>query len=224
MDAAIEGVVLHCRNFGESNRVVELLSPERGRVDLLARGGRASKRRFAGALDVFVSLRGEVSTRGNMWTLLHAQVERARPGIRRSLEAIGRGSRIVEAAHILTPTGVESTQLHAVVCEGLDRLDRGDTAGAVEALPALFVAAGFFAPSPSCTSCGGELRPATLTSEGLACARCAPRGRVLSEAAQSVWLGESCDDESIANEVESRAVELLEAHVGRPLRSRALDF
>ena len=45
------GVVVQLRNAGESDRVVELLTVEEGRLALYARGARASRKRFAGVLD-----------------------------------------------------------------------------------------------------------------------------------------------------------------------------
>ena len=65
----LSGVVLHLRDVGESNRVLEVLSVEEGRVALLARGARNSRKRFPGAFDLFVSLKLECTVRPGLWTL-----------------------------------------------------------------------------------------------------------------------------------------------------------
>lgn len=47
-----DAVVVGLQNYRETDRIVRLLTPDRGRVDALARGARTSRRRFAGALDL----------------------------------------------------------------------------------------------------------------------------------------------------------------------------
>ena len=53
---SLTGIVVGSRIFSESGRFVDLLTKEYGRISLVARGARASKKRFAGALDLFISL------------------------------------------------------------------------------------------------------------------------------------------------------------------------
>ncbi|MBA2322236.1 MAG: recombination protein O N-terminal domain-containing protein, partial [Deltaproteobacteria bacterium] len=50
--AAEPAVVIGGTDIGESDRIVRLLSPRLGRVSVVARRARASKRRFAGAFEV----------------------------------------------------------------------------------------------------------------------------------------------------------------------------
>ena len=47
-----EAIVLGHTDYGEADRIVEILTPGAGRLSLMARGVRRSKRRFQGALDV----------------------------------------------------------------------------------------------------------------------------------------------------------------------------
>src|SRR5512142_1565262 len=60
----LTGVVLRTVDYGESDRVVTLLSRERGKISAFARGARASRRRFGGALEPFTLLSAEVRVRG----------------------------------------------------------------------------------------------------------------------------------------------------------------
>ena len=47
-----EALLLRALDFGESDRIVHLLTPERGRVAAIAKGARRSVRRFPGTLDI----------------------------------------------------------------------------------------------------------------------------------------------------------------------------
>ena len=61
-------LVLRGVDYGEADRILTLLTPELGRVAVLARGARKSQRRFAGALEPFAVLaaveRGPASLAG----------------------------------------------------------------------------------------------------------------------------------------------------------------
>ncbi|HVI73863.1 MAG TPA: DNA repair protein RecO, partial [Anaeromyxobacteraceae bacterium] len=55
----LTGVVLRTVDYGESDRVVSLLTAERGKVSAFARKARVSRRRFGGALEPFTLLQVE---------------------------------------------------------------------------------------------------------------------------------------------------------------------
>ncbi|HSM92508.1 MAG TPA: DNA repair protein RecO, partial [Anaeromyxobacteraceae bacterium] len=56
----VEGIVLRVVDYGESDRIVTLLTRERGKVGAYARGARASRRRFPGLLEPFTLLSAEL--------------------------------------------------------------------------------------------------------------------------------------------------------------------
>ncbi|HEX7488511.1 MAG TPA: DNA repair protein RecO, partial [Anaeromyxobacteraceae bacterium] len=70
----LTGVVLRTVDYGESDRVVTLLTAERGKVSAFARAARASRRRFGGALEHF--------------TLVHAEARERRGAGLLSLESV----------------------------------------------------------------------------------------------------------------------------------------
>jgi DNA repair protein RecO (recombination protein O) len=71
----IIGIVVGRTDLGEADRIVRLLTAEEGRVDLLAKGARRSKRRFAGALEPGTRLRAvRGRSRGELDLLLAADV------------------------------------------------------------------------------------------------------------------------------------------------------
>src|SRR5690606_28858849 len=82
-------IVLGVVDYGESDRIVTLLTREHGKIGAFARGGRASRRRFAGALLPFTLLEVRlVPRRGDLFGLSSCVIEEAFVGLRDSLEAI----------------------------------------------------------------------------------------------------------------------------------------
>jgi recombinational DNA repair protein (RecF pathway) len=63
-------IVVGSLAYGESDRIVRLLLPTRGRLSALARGARGSRRRFQGAVDIGNRIDVEVRKgRGELWSL-----------------------------------------------------------------------------------------------------------------------------------------------------------
>ncbi|MGE0784506.1 MAG: DNA repair protein RecO [Sandaracinaceae bacterium] len=79
-------ILLRSVAYGESDRIVTLLTEAHGKVGLMARGARKSQRRFAGALEPYALLDAELALgRTGLGRLAEARVIRAFPGILASL-------------------------------------------------------------------------------------------------------------------------------------------
>ena len=87
----LTAIVVGGVDYGDSDRIVHLLTTS-GRISVVAHGARKSKKRFAGALDPFTTIRATLEVkrggRGGMQTMRSAVVERARLAIRETLEKI----------------------------------------------------------------------------------------------------------------------------------------
>jgi DNA repair protein RecO (recombination protein O) len=219
--ATLTGVVLHLRDVGESNRVLEVLSQEEGRVALLARGARRSRKRFPGAFDLFVSLEMECTVRPGLWTLEAADVLELRLGIRRELDCLKRASLLTEIARALAPEHERAVALHAALKDGLDALDRGQVSQAASSYPKLLVAAGIISDVSRCGRCGRRA-PEELALEprdgALLCGSCAGS---LPRAPAAAWggPGELVLTEAMAATVERQVTAWVESHLGRALKS-----
>ncbi|OGQ90533.1 MAG: DNA repair protein RecO [Deltaproteobacteria bacterium RIFOXYA12_FULL_58_15] len=217
-----EGIVLYVRDFGDSNRILEVLTPEAGLTRLVARGGRASRRRFGGALDLFVSLRMQCSSGGgDLLTLVAADVLDARYGIRSSLGSIGRASVLVECGRLLAVEEQPMRGLYEAVRDGLDSLVRGDTVAAAQSYPRILGASGVAPNVGKCSRCGA-LSPLSVALDvslpGVLCAECVPRRPTVPA---SAFLGAQLAAAD-AGALEEMVVTWVEAHVGRKFRSRVL--
>jgi DNA repair protein RecO (recombination protein O) len=58
-----EALILRSIDFGESDRILHLLTPEVGRLPVIAKGARRSVRRFSGTLDLFNHVKIQVDLR-----------------------------------------------------------------------------------------------------------------------------------------------------------------
>jgi DNA repair protein RecO (recombination protein O) len=219
--ATLTGVVLHLRDIGESNRVVEVLSVEEGRVSLLGRGARNSRKRFQGALDLFVSLRLRCTVRPGLWSLEAADVLVPRLGIRRDLARLKRASLLTEIARVLAPEHEEAVALHSALCQGLDALDRGEVSQAALSYPKLLIGAGIASGCARCGRCDRRA-PEGLALEprdgALLCEHCAGS---LPRVPATIWEGraEAALTEVIAATVETQVAAWVETHLGHALKS-----
>lgn len=218
----LNGIVLSHRNFSDSHRIVEVLSAEEGRVSLLARGARASKKRFAGALDSFVTLRMQVSASGNLWTLLSVDILNPRLPLRSDLDSLLRASLLVELARTLAPEQQPAPEVLGVLTDALDRIAAGELASAAAAFPAMLAAAGVLPEVGACAQCGHRERPGRVFDVGYICRQCRPARRPLSPAARAVWSGASCESRDVASEVEASVLDYAEEFLGARFKSRAL--
>jgi len=89
----LDAVVVGHQDYRDSDRIVRLLTPGRGRVDVLARGARKSRRRFSAALDIGNSLRVMVKRgRGTLDFLEDVDLLDDRLHIRKDLDRIALAS------------------------------------------------------------------------------------------------------------------------------------
>ena len=223
----LEGIVIHLRNYGESHRIVELLTPELGRISLLARGARKSRRRFAGALDLFVSLRVNVTCGRGLWTLDSADILDLRIGLRSRLDSISRASLLCDCARALSAEHSEAQGVSVALAFGLDCLCHGEILLATRAFPLMLIAEGILPELERCSACGGSLDDGARidpVGANTRCLRCDQYNRLVGPAVLDALRQQGCDDQSVATQLESEVVVWIEAHTGRSLRSASVDI
>ncbi len=236
----LRGVVLRPVDYGESDRVVTLLTAERGKVAAFARGARASRRRFGGALEPFSLLAVEARERSGaeLLSLESAQVERSFGALRGDLARIACAAYACELARELTRDAEPHPDLFQLLCAYLTSLDAAPPAAAglrAFELGALR-AAGLGPRLEACARCGetpGEgirLRFDPVHG-GLLCQRCAPfaspAARVVGAATARVLArldaggAEGIDlGPEEAREAREALGAFIEHHLGRRLQSR----
>jgi len=157
----LTGVVLRTVDYGESDRVVSLLTAERGKVSAFARKARVSRRRFGGALEPFTLLQVEARERrgAELLSLDSVSVLRGFGGIRADLARIACAGYACELARELVRDAEPHPDLLALLVDYLGRLDGGParpTALRAYELGALR-AAGLMPRFSGCARCGAAL-------------------------------------------------------------------
>ncbi len=225
-------IVVGGTNLGESDRVIRFLSPTEGRVALVARAARASRRRFAGLLELGNRLTVQRQRgRGSLQRLVSVDRVSTPSLARTELERIALLAYGCELCAALAPEGGPAPRLHRLLEVWLDVLEGATPPGvssrlALEAkaltfaglAPALVLCARTGAPLPpragfdpsagGAVASGGKAVPASelVTLEGL-------RRTPLSETPTQRPPGAS---------VHWVLADFIEYQLGRPLRSRPL--
>lgn len=128
-------VVLHCEalllrsvDFGESDRIVHLLTAGAGRLTAIAKGARRSRRRFPGTLDIFnhLAIHGRSKPRASMAFLEQARLLNPFLGLRSDPARYALASFLTEMLDRLSPegiTGLEAERLFSYATESLGLIE-----------------------------------------------------------------------------------------------------
>jgi len=103
-----QALLLRKIDFGESDLVVQLLTPRTGRITAIAKGARRSQRRFPGTLDFFNVLSVEIASvrrAGAMARLEHARLVHAFASLRTDPARFALASYLLELLGRLAPEG-----------------------------------------------------------------------------------------------------------------------
>ncbi|WP_242345147.1 DNA repair protein RecO [Anaeromyxobacter terrae] len=161
----LTALVLRAVDYGESDRVVTLFTHERGKVSAFARGARASRRRFGGALEPFTLVAAEARERAgsDMFGLDSVAVLRAHGAIRGDLARIACAGYASELARELVRDHEPHAELLALLLEYLGALDAAPArpAGLRAFELGALRAAGLMPRLDACAVCGG-----TVPAEG----------------------------------------------------------
>ena len=124
-----EAVLLRSVDFGESDRIVHLLTSNGGRLTAIAKAARRSHRRFPGTLDVFnhLAIDGRAKPQAAMAFLERARLINAFLGLRTDAARYALASFLTEMLDRLAPEGVvgeEATRLFDFAIDSLGLLER----------------------------------------------------------------------------------------------------
>jgi len=176
----LRAIVLRTVDYGERDRVVSLLTREKGKLSAFARGARVSRRRFGGTLELFNLVAAEVAERSgaDTWSLENASVTRAFVALRGDLARIACAAYAVELARELVRDAEPHQDLFDLLEAYLSRLDdaparpwdlRGYELGALEA-------AGLRPRLDDCARCGEPAPAGAMRFDpahgGVLCERC----------------------------------------------------
>jgi len=177
-------IVLQVRDYGEADRLVTFLTPERGRLTGIAKHAKRSRRRFAHCLEPLSRVEFFLSPRssGGLEFIDKGELVQSFPGLRRDLSRLGAAALLAELAGELAAPPDATWQMFAAVERALERLEAGEPPDSL--LPASLVhllkLGGYGLHLDTCHACGQE--PAqgvyfSIPQGGVLCGRCFRGGK-----------------------------------------------
>jgi DNA repair protein RecO (recombination protein O) len=240
-DTTTAAFVLRAVDLRESDRLLTLLTRDLGKVSAVARGVRASRKRFGGALEPFALVEvvlGRGRGREGLFSLSEASLIEAHAGLASDLERLGAAALVIELAREVIPDHEPDARLFDVVAEALGLLSRASgiatRALAISAALRVLACAGLALSASRCNACGRPVPPGRKAHfdprrGGIVCTPCGA-GPILLTAdavgALAVLESETLAESAVAPipapvllEIEAALGSFLEQHLSRPLRA-----
>ncbi len=175
-----QGIVLRSYPFGEADRVVVLLSPNRGKLRTVAKGVRKTKSRFGGRLEPFTHVDLVLYEGRNLDTITQVSIIEAFTRLRSDLDRVVAAGTMVEVADLVAQDDEPAHRLFLLLKRGLEVLDRSQphpdlvTAYLLKAAEIVGVAPAL----EHCASCGrdDQLTRFSFAAGGTVCERCRSAG------------------------------------------------
>ena len=230
-----QGIVLRSYPFGDADRVVVLLSPNRGKIRTVAKGIRKTKSRFGGRLEPFTHVDLVLYEGRNLDTITQVATIEPFPRLRSSLDAVVAAGTMVEAADAVAQEDESSMRLFLLVHRGLRALEAGQI-GADLITSYLLKLADVVGVAPSlvvCAACGkvDDLHRFSFAGGGVVCDRCRFEGAVRLREGVTGYLAALAGAEfsampetniELAGEAMGIARRFVEYHLDRKLSSLAV--
>jgi len=121
-----EALILRHIDYGESDRIVSLLTTEYGLQKGFARAARKSRKRFGSSLEPFSQVIVHWRAgKGSLWSLQETELLDARAGLRVDLYSLTLASYGVELIELLVEEGQPYPLIYELICHFLDYLAQG---------------------------------------------------------------------------------------------------
>ncbi len=111
-----DGIILSRTNYGEADRIVKLLTPESGKLSLMARGVRKPKSKLAGGIELFsVSSLSYIKGRGDLGTLISIRLDKHYGNIVKQIDRVQLGYELIKMLDRATEDQPESEYFDLLV-------------------------------------------------------------------------------------------------------------
>jgi DNA repair protein RecO (recombination protein O) len=112
-----KAIILSRTDFGEADRILTLLTPEAGKLRLMAKGVRKIKSRLAGGIELFsVSDITFIRGRGDIGTLISARLDRHYGEIVRQIDRVQLGYEVIKKVNKATEDAPEAAYFDLLDC------------------------------------------------------------------------------------------------------------
>jgi DNA repair protein RecO len=104
-----KGIILSRTDYGEADRIITILTPEYGKLRLIAKGVRKSKSKLAGGIELFsVSDIGFINGRGEVGTLVSSRLDRHYGKIVHDIDRVQLGYDLIKLLNRATEDHLDS--------------------------------------------------------------------------------------------------------------------
>jgi DNA repair protein RecO (recombination protein O) len=240
-ELATPAFVLRTRPYGESDRIVTLMTEQHGKLTGIAKGAKNSRRRFGGTLEPFVRILAVFQQRStsDLVFLLRCELLGVWRAFTRDLDRFAAGSYLLELTDRMVLGREPGREVYRLLHDALALLDGGAATDPVlRAFELHLLAATGYAPGlDRCRSCGvaaGETVYLTVERGGLVCRTCVRPGEVVRPiagstvrelarlAASPLADATSGADAMVLREAASVAEQLIGAVASGPVHAREL--
>lgn len=164
----VEGIVLRRRNLGEADRLVTILSRDRGKMTLVARGARRPRSRLGGRLEPPTRFRALVVEGRSLDVISQVEVLDAHARLRDGLERMGATAVVLELADRALADRHPHPEVYRLLVDALGLLRAGaDRLAGLWFTARLLVLTGHRPAVGRCSVCGRRLRGAAVWSAAL---------------------------------------------------------
>jgi DNA repair protein RecO (recombination protein O) len=231
-------LVLQTYRFGDTSKILRLLTFDHGPLSALARGALRPKSRLSGVLEPFVEGRATLYLKPNrdLHTLSDFDLVRSRQSLGSDMARFAGASVLAELVLRLAPAE-QDERVFSALKVGLDQLVQAPAGSATAVSAAMIwelVRVFGFEPSLSdCLSCGHSITSSEsarfdMGEGGLRCAECAGAGILLPPEELGTLRRLAVDGDRSVDDVSALQLRLLRdfirLHVAEDLRIRSLEF
>jgi DNA repair protein RecO (recombination protein O) len=225
------GVVLRTMRLGESDKIVTIVTQNRGKVRAVAKGVRKTKSRFGGRLEPLSHVSLQLYEGRNLDTITQVEGIDHFRSIREDLDRLGQATTMLEVVDAIVQEGEQNPRLYQMLLGALRTLEAQPSPLVVPAFFWKLLAHEGYRPIlEQCASCGSTeeaLVAFDLTEGGTLCRNCARGTRMTPEALALLRRILGGDLVSVlaepptqaGYEVEHLATRALEHHLERKMRS-----
>lgn len=188
-------LVLSVANYRDFDRMLTLLTPEKGKISAIARGARKTTARALASTDIFCVSDMNIASKGDRHTVTQAILKNSFYHVREDIFALAAAGVIVSATNDVAVLGEQKT-LFSLAVNCLNALDLGQE---IEPVIAFFVIKLFavLGRSPNltrCACCGEEsVDGIDFSAFGAVCARCVADVRVNVDSLRSMQTTKNID-------------------------------
>ncbi len=176
--ANVSGIVLHCYDLGEKDRIIVLLTAEMGKIRVVAKGAKRPGGRFTAVASPFTEIAASVHLGRNLHTLNQAQINTSHRRLREQLDRMAIGLFMTELVDSATVDGPGQSEFLSLLGQSLQQLEIASQPELVlcRFLLQLLHLSGLAPSRDTCSVCQSQEHPLVAldaAAGGLVCRRCA---------------------------------------------------